>query len=178
MKPGRTFFISDLHLGHKNIIIFEREKRFGQTIEEHNEWLVTNWNSVVGKNDRVYVLGDVAFGHENLKYLTRMNGQKFLIRGNHDAGDLTHYTPYFQNIYGILKYKGFWLTHAPVHPQQLRDKFNIHGHVHSHTLDDMRYINVCVENLAGVPISLETIRMMVEDRKALMERVDETPVKS
>lgn len=177
-QNARVFFISDLHLGHTKILEFERQHRFGQTIEEHNEWLVTQWNSVVTKYDIVYVLGDVAMGgHQNLEYLKRMNGQKFLIRGNHDGGDITKFTPYFQNIYGLLKYKGLWLSHAPVHPCSLRDKINIHGHMHSKRVDDYRYINVSVEQLAGVPISLDTIRLMILERKALLGIVDETPSK-
>lgn len=162
------FFISDLHLGHKNIIKFSRDYRVGLTIEEHNEWLVSQWNSVVGKGDIVYVLGDVAFGHENLKYLDQMKGQKFLIRGNHDGGDISVFKPYFQNIYGLLKYKGFWLSHAPIHPASLRNLFNLHGHVHQNTLEDLRYINVSVEALNGIPISLDTLKLMVEDRRCLL----------
>lgn len=156
-----VFFISDLHLGHKTILKFSGEFRGGTTVEEHNEWIVSQWNSRVGKSDIVYVLGDVAFGHENLKYLDRMKGQKFLIRGNHDSGDLSVFRPYFTNVYGIVKYKGFWLSHAPIHPDELRGKVNVHGHVHQKTIPDPRYINVCVEALGGIPISLEELRARV-----------------
>ena len=76
----KVFFISDLHLGHKNILRYANGLRHGNNIEEHNQWLVTQWNSVVKPSDAVYVLGDVAFGHQNLEYLKKMNGQKFLIR--------------------------------------------------------------------------------------------------
>lgn len=166
----RTFFISDLHLGHKNIIKFADGHRQGTTIEEHNEWLVTQWNSVVGKADRVYVLGDVVFGAENLKYLDRMKGQKFLVRGNHDKNDIQILLKYFNNIYGLLRYKGYWLSHAPIHPSSLRDCFNVHGHVHQHSLDDYRYINVSVEAVQGVPISLEALDLLAADRRLLKER--------
>lgn len=164
------FFISDLHLGHKNIMEYSKGFRCGQTIQEHDDWLVSKWNSVVTKNDAVYVLGDVAFGHKNLERLNEMKGQKFLIRGNHDAGDLSIFSKYFQNIYGLLKYKGYWLSHAPIHPCSLRDEFNIHGHLHTHKLDDLRYINVCVEHSNGIPISLEAINLMRSERLLLMQK--------
>ncbi len=166
------FFISDLHLGHKNILSFTEGYREGATTEEMNFWLVDQWNSVVGKGDIVYVLGDVAFGHENLKYLNKMKGQKFLIRGNHDGGDLEVFKPYFQNVYGLIKYKGLWLSHAPIHPNSLRGTVNVHGHLHQGIVkhpdhgEDPRYLNVSVEQLRGVPVSLDIIRAIVEERKA------------
>ena len=68
-------------------------------------------------------------------------------------------------MFGLYKYKEFWLSHAPIHPCELRGKRNIHGHVHqNHVMDehhkrDNRYINVCVENTDGAPVSLDKIRL-------------------
>jgi len=168
------WFISDLHLGHKNIIRYAAGKRQGSNIGEHNEWLVDCWNSRVQKGDIGYILGDVAFGHENLKYLDRMRGQKFLIRGNHDGGDIKVLLNYFENIYGFCKYKGFWLSHAPVHPSSLRGLLNLHGHKHNDVVrldngePDLRYINLAVEHLNGFPISLEQLRLIKEERLRLI----------
>lgn len=169
------FFASDHHLGHKSILNFEGERRQGTTIEEHNEWIVDSHNAVVSKGDIIYFLGDVAFGHENLKYLDRMKGQKFLVRGNHDGGDLKVLAQYFQNVYGLLKYKGLWLSHAPVHPNSLRKTVNVHGHLHSkvvqHELfgEDPRYINVGIENIQASPVTLDHIRTIIRDRKEQLE---------
>ncbi len=166
----RAFFIADLHLGHKNILKFTQGLRAGNTIEEHNEWIVSQINSVVKKKDQLYILGDVAFGAENLEYLKRINGQKFLILGNHDRGEIDIYKPYFQNIYGMKKFRGFWLTHAPMHPMGTRKLFNIHGHSHQHLVKDPdgnidpQYINVCVEILNGVPLSFEQLVEIREKR--------------
>lgn len=161
---GKVFLISDLHLGHKRILNpeFSRDYRMGNNLEEHDEWIIDSWNSVVGKKDVVYCLGDVAFSRDALKKCTRLKGNKNLLPGNHDGFRIDEYQEYFKIRPGLFKYKGFWLSHAPVHPHQLRGLNNIHGHVHHMDIDDPRYINVCVEAVSGVPIELNVIREMLE----------------
>ena len=169
------FFIGDLHLGHKKILEFSSAYRGGTNVEEHDEWIVKQWNSVVTKRDIVYVVGDVAFNKDKLVLLKRMNGQKNLVRGNHDTYSLKTYMEYFNNVYGLLKKWGYWISHPPIHPQELRGKHNIHGHVHhnsvtwwDHIEEDMvldpRYVNVSVENNNGVPVSLDEINKIIKDR--------------
>lgn len=77
------YYISDLHIGHENCLQFDERPFF--TLEEMHEALIQNWNSVVSKNDDVYILGDVAWHiPTGIEVLKRMNGNKFLIQGNHD----------------------------------------------------------------------------------------------
>ncbi|HUM41589.1 MAG TPA: metallophosphoesterase [Fervidobacterium sp.] len=160
---SNTFFIGDLHLGHKKILGFSPQ-RGGTNIEEHDEWIISQWNSVVQKNDMVWVLGDVAFSGEALKLVDRLRGYKRLVRGNHDTQSTEAYLKYFNNVFGIVKENGMWLSHAPVHPQELRGKINVHGHVHHNSIRfedgglDPRYINVSVENINGIPLSMEDLR--------------------
>lgn len=84
---SKIFVTSDLHFGHKNILKFNPETRPYDNIEEHDEALIDNWNSVVGPNDVVWNLGDLSF-HRNfnktLDILGRLNGKHHLILGNHD----------------------------------------------------------------------------------------------
>lgn len=165
---GAVYLISDLHLGHKNIMGFAGHYRHGTTFEENAESILKMWNKVVTKYDKVFVLGDVAFGEEFLDEFSYLNGRKVLIRGNHDERISTAtYLKYFEEIYGIYRYKKYWLTHAPIHPHELRGKINIHGHVHQNSILDVstpghpcdeRYINVCVENIGGAPINVERIK--------------------
>lgn len=157
MSP-QIFFISDLHIGHKNILNFS-PCRYGENINEHDRWIIAQWNSVVRPKDIVYCLGDVVFDINKIEMLNELNGQKMLVRGNHDKFPIEVYLKYFNNIYGMLGYKGFWLSHCPIHPDELRGKRNIHGHVHNSSIPDDRYINVCVEALNGVPISLDQLRV-------------------
>ena len=155
-------FISDLHLGHKKILGFAGEHREGSSTDEHDEWIVSRWNETVGKRDPVFILGDLAFSRAGLERVKSLRGQKFLLLGNHDRFSLPDYEAVGLKIFGFCKYKGFWLSHAPIHPLELRGKPNIHGHVHHNSLPDFRYYNVSVEALAGRPVSLDQIRQFYE----------------
>lgn len=167
---SKVYFISDLHLGHKKICEFSGELRGGcKTVEEHDAWIVEKWNSVVTKQDLVWVLGDVCFDKEKLPLLKTMKGSKHLILGNHDEFKLEEYGKYFNKVHGFAKYKGVWLSHPPIHPQELRGKFNIHGHVHHKTVNDPSYISVCVEASGGVPQSWDSLVALMNERKKLME---------
>jgi calcineurin-like phosphoesterase family protein len=114
------------------------------------------------------VLGDVIFKQgdwENtLDELSELPGDKILVRGNHDdffsAWDLL---PIFQDVHGLLKYKGHWLSHAPIHPDELRGAKNLHGHVHGNSLKDNRYYNCCIENVGYAPKCFQEIKEELSD---------------
>jgi calcineurin-like phosphoesterase family protein len=81
-----TFVISDTHLGHKSILQFEPCRLTAMRIDgydNHEEWVIDNWNSVVGPDDIVLCLGDFAFGRV-AEYSKRLNGNKIIVLGNHD----------------------------------------------------------------------------------------------
>lgn len=79
-----TWYTSDLHLGHDNIVGFCN--RPWSNVDEMNEGIVQNWNEMVHPRDDVYVLGDLALGKldDSLAVAARLNGNKFLVPGNHD----------------------------------------------------------------------------------------------
>lgn len=79
-----NYYISDLHLGHKNIIRFDG-RPFG-SIDEMKETITKNWNKAVTPQDTVYILGDFCWGTEKewIEIVQKLNGHKVLIRGNHD----------------------------------------------------------------------------------------------
>lgn len=175
---SNIWFCSDLHFGHKAIERFRAP--CGITSEEHNRAKIKyDWNSVVKKKDTVYVLGDAVFKDEFIEDFAFMNGKKILIRGNHDILPTSRYLEFFDEVYGLLKYKEFWLSHSPIHPDELRGKINLHGHVHFNTVqkksifgskNDPRYFNCCPENLWAMPeinravISLEDVRNVIKRR--------------
>jgi len=153
---SNVYICADLHFGHRNMA-----QRWRNCQDEfyHDEMLIKNWNSVVNKKDKVYILGDVTM--ESTKWyfrLDELNGIKVVVLGNHDdPGHVPELLKYVHQVAGMIKYKGHWLTHAPIHPCELRDKRNIHGHVHNHSVKDgnkldKRYINVSMENINYTPV--------------------------
>lgn len=79
-----NFYIADLHLDHSNVLLFDH--RPFSCVEEMEDVIVLNWNAVVKAGDNVYICGDFCWGKTNawIRILRRLNGNKFLIRGNHD----------------------------------------------------------------------------------------------
>lgn len=124
-------FIGCLHLGHESMAVHYR----GFTDSyHHDEKLIHDWNLTVHKKDLVYILGDITMETPEHYYkLDRLNGRKKVILGNHDrAKDVPELLKYVESVAGMEHYKGFWLTHCPVHPQELNFvKGNIHAHVHN-----------------------------------------------
>jgi calcineurin-like phosphoesterase family protein len=152
---SNVFFISDTHFGHANIIQYGN--RPFADVTEMNQEMVLRWNSAVTKRDTVYHLGDLGMGKESLELIKHLNGRKILIIGNHDTLPMTDYIEAFSKVHAMLTYKGYWLTHCPMHPNELFGKKNIHGHIHNKTIDDERYINVSVEQINYTPMPFERI---------------------
>ena len=148
---SRVYMIGDLHFGHKNVQKFRKDMGFANELE-HRHYVMEQWNKTVTKRDKVYVLGDACFTMEAIEDIGNLNGTKILIRGNHDNLNTSDYLKVFKEVEGIVRYKHAWLTHAPIHPDELRGKINIHGHVHYANIDDNRYENVCLENVNYKPI--------------------------
>jgi calcineurin-like phosphoesterase family protein len=96
---------------------------------------------------------------ERLRLLDPIPGRKYLILGNHDRFGGFVYLQHFERLFGMAKKYGMWLTHAPLHPMELRGKPNVHGHCHVEQIDDPRYLNVALEYLPDFkPLTLEEIR--------------------
>ena len=175
---ANVYFIGDLHFGHTNIVNF---RPFG-TEELHTQHLMDCWTDTVTKRDVVYVMGDAAFTQSGLDLIGTLAGKKVLIRGNHDLLPTDNYASVFEEVYGLLAWHGLWLSHAPIHPQELYGRSNIHGHCHRGgpqdivvTTDSSRghqigskatYFNTCAEHLPVpyVPISLDDIREKISER--------------
>ena len=128
-----TWFISDTHFGHKNILEYEKEARPFSCLEEMHEVMIERWNSVVKPKDILYHLGDFAFGRHALSIASRLNGQKRLVMGNHDTLATAEYLNYFDKLYGVIHLHQCILSHIPVNPMNLGSRWflNVHGHLHS-----------------------------------------------
>lgn len=174
-----VFLTSDTHFGHLGVCKFLRED--GEKLRpwtdpnEMDEHMVKVWNETVKPNDKVYHLGDVVINRRALSILHRLNGDKVLIKGNHDIFKLTDYTEHFRDIRAYHVMNGMILSHIPVHESNLyRFGTNIHGHTHSNrvmrtdqygvTSIDPRYLCVCVEQTDFRPILFEDAIKRIEDQ--------------
>ena len=177
----KVFVISDHHFDHKNIINHTRTDLFGSKedpLKEMNNYIISNHNDVVGKDDIVIILGDFSFrtGIERLKELvSKLNGHKFLVMGNHDTiekPDL-YLRAGFEDVFlSPIKFNGDYYSHYPLNasveskdrPNTILYKFlceefkssdsgiNFHGHQHTLVNNGEREKNVSCEQLNYRPI--------------------------
>jgi len=175
------WLISDTHFGHENILKFRdsdgnliRGSRFS-SVEEMDETMIENWNSVVKPGDKVYHLGDVFMSpkEEFIKKWKRLNGQKRLILGNHDDAKFfaKHELVAKIDVWRMFPEFGLMLTHVPLHESALRrgapgeeytnprDLVNVHGHIHQNPSPPGPYHCVCVEQINYTPVNIEELRI-------------------
>jgi calcineurin-like phosphoesterase family protein len=181
-----TFLVSDTHFGHVGVCRFTRDDgvtklRPWDTPEEMDEEMIRRWNDRVRPADKVYHLGDVVINRKALKTMARLNGDKVLIRGNHDIFRDDEYREYFRELRAYHVLNGMILSHIPVHEASLgRFGVNIHGHTHANRVTkargvdartgevlysdtvDVRYHCVCVEQTDFAPILLEDVIKRIE----------------
>jgi calcineurin-like phosphoesterase family protein len=159
-----VFFTSDTHFYHENILKYCN--RPFASVEEMNEKLIANWNSVVGKNDIVWHLGDFSFGSKDHipKIVSKLNGRINLVMGNHDRHKIKfYYESGFNRVYDRqILINGFViLSHAPLQFLNSNCPFvNIYGHVHDSEIYQTYTKNsccVCVERHDYKPVSWKEI---------------------
>lgn len=141
--------ISDLHFGHKNMAV----KRGFISEREHDQHIVRTWNHHVGKKDTIYVLGDITMEKNNYEILEKLSGDIVIVGGNHDRFQHSkQLMKHVKGISGCIQKKGCIFTHIPIHESQFeRYLFNIHGHVHTNSLENTKYINVSAEVVNYIP---------------------------
>lgn len=166
---SRVLFAADMHFGHDRLATNRR----GMDPTYHNELIIDNWNKAVSKKDLVIMVGDLTFEAPELipVYLSRLHGNKILVAGNHDNAECCDMARKLGiRVYGCMKYKGFFVTHIPIHPMEFsfspKIRGNIHGHIHDRVINDPRYFNVSMDRIGYTPILFEDIETMVMISKA------------
>jgi calcineurin-like phosphoesterase family protein len=140
-----TWFTSDPHYNHKNIAGKAVSKwtegyRNFDSVDHMNNTLINNHNAVIKSEDEVWFLGDFAF-NQGEKILTRLNGHKHLILGNHDK-DTRDYRHLFVSVHDVKMIKVndqcIWLSHYAhrVWPDSHRGVWHLYGHSHNTLPDD------------------------------------------
>ena len=175
-----NYVISDTHFYHNNIINY-CNRPFNDA-NYMNNYIIEKWNSVIKKDDTIYHLGDFALGWDKTKYKTkkecytdlmnRLNGNKILIRGNHDKETKEFYRDIgFKKVHDYLEIDDILLIHYPItinENKYIKDdllefinQFNInkyrliiHGHIHNSNYNPTKHINVSVEKINYTPKNL------------------------
>lgn len=157
------WFTSDTHFGHANIIKYCN--RPFSSVEEMNKTIIDNWNSVVGKDDIVWHLGDFSLGNKNnIELVKQLNGKINIVLGNHDTQHISkYYEVGFHRVYDRPTIIGnfFILSHAPL--QWIKDDepyANIYGHVHNMEMYNTFTKNsccVCTERWNYTPVKFKNI---------------------
>lgn len=185
-----THFYSDPHFFHKNIIKF-CDRPFAD-ITHMNERLVTLYNEVVGPNDFVLWVGDVTFGSfdKTEKILSKLNGLRGLVRGNHDKGvaamidlgfvfvcDQMH-LKFGDRVARVCHYPYAWTEERKARarklgeyvddrypdkrPPRVKGEVLIHGHTHSIKQFDGNQIHVGVDAWQYKPVTWKQVSDLVE----------------
>ena len=197
-----TWFTTDLHLGHRNIIDY-CDRPFADA-DAMNRALIDNWNETVADNDTVWVIGDFALGKiaETLPRVTELSGRKILLAGNHDRCWAGHgrraegWTErYFdagfdEVVHGAatikigdrtvlachFPYRGDSHDHDRFVEHRPIDKgaWLLHGHVHERWTQQGRMINVGVDATGFRPISESAVAELIDARPSTRATLDQT----
>lgn len=160
------FFTSDFHFDHKNVIKYCN--RPFEDIEQHNEGLIANVNEKVRPVDHLVIAGDVALYHKTeiiyKKFLNRLNGNKIILKGNHD--------------YWIPKGTGRYLYHVTIEKQFIavshypmrswnrscHGSWNLHGHTHALMPPLRNQYDISVDNNNYYPVSFDEIKVIMDNQ--------------
>lgn len=174
---SKIFLTSDLHFGH------DREFLYGprgfSEISTHDETVIAEWNSIVGPEDDVYILGDLMLNdnEHGIECIKRLNGHLHIIYGNHDTDNRRKFYDELGIVHGwadVIKYKKyrFYLSHFPTYTGNLEAEslhqclINLYGHTHqkSNFFEDRPYMyHVGLDSHNNRPVLLDDI---IEDIRA------------
>lgn len=187
---SNIWFTSDLHLMHDKAFLWEPRGFSNQ--QEMCETIVENWNSVVKPEDTVYDMGDMALSDVQaaVKYLKKLNGKHFWIRGNHDTNNKVQYIMdycwdqiYYVGWADVLKegkYR-FYMSHYPTLTTNYDDKkfsqhvINLHGHTHQttnwlHAENPFMY-HVGLDSHNNTPVNLDEVLTDIRNRYNQFEQL-------
>lgn len=177
-----TFFTSDSHFFHRNIIKFC--DRPYKDLDEMHIGMINEWNSVVTPADVVYHLGDFAFSDSVYKIeniLVRLNGIKHLVPGNHDTERNR------SQIWAELAWRGHLeimplLVEKKIEDQQVtlchypieswnRHSLHIHGHTHGTSRLVHNRLDVGVDNVGFKPLTLQQVQSRISKQNNDLSRI-------
>jgi len=129
------YYISDLHLQHNNVLKYDN--RPFDTIEEHDKTIIDNINKIVGKDDELYILWDIAWkANKALEDLGRIKCKNVsFIQGNHDFSK-------YLKLYEKLWWTNLWLMHIDKDAKVVLCHYPMDEWFHSRHKDDWQFIHI------------------------------------
>jgi len=155
------WFTSDTHFGHARILELGRGRPFG-SVAEMDEALIERWNRRVSRQDEVFHLGDFAFADHDA-YLSRLNGQKRLIRGNHDHSNRVKKATLWQTVDKMLRIERSGIEIVLCHYAMRvwagsgKGSLQFYGHSHGNLPGDNRSTDVGVDCWEFQPVCIGEI---------------------
>jgi calcineurin-like phosphoesterase family protein len=172
------WFTSDWHLGHSNILKPDYDNRPFDTIQEHDEVIIHNFNDLVEDNDTVYYLGDFALCRKDKmeRYISQLRGKLNFIRGNHDKNDTIKLYKKYGNYLGeqatieVNKQK-ITLNHCKMYVwfHSHHGAWNVHGHSHG-GLDHVMWgksIDVSINLTRYYPVSFPALKKIMDEKHTI-----------
>ena len=173
----KLFVIGDTHFMHHNII------KYTGRDPEFEKQVIANWNSVVGEDDMVIHLGDLSAGvkgrmQELYDKVNSLNGNRILIRGNHDHFSDGRYINDmgFEAVYEYMIADDILFVHYPLEitsyskPNEIKRinfysdlvkqnniKHVVHGHTHGRDTGIPGHFNCSVEQISMCPVELDKL---------------------
>ena len=167
-----NLYISDMHLGHRNVINFDN--RPFADVDEMDATMINLWNSKVGDEDHVYIIGDFSYrsGKTADWYLKQLKGHKHLVIGNHDRATLENEKAmaHFETVDKMMHVtdgdKQICLCHYPIADwyKGRHGSWHIYGHIHGSKDDVYQFMKTrehalnaaaCINNYT--PASIEEL---------------------
>ena len=171
---SHVYVTSDWHIGHTGI----HEKFRTQFVSErdHDDYILSRARQMVTKRDVLIVVGDATWTLDGLQKIkdAEFPCRMILVAGNHDTLDASEYLEVFTDVVGVYAYKKYWITHMPVHRQELYGRSNIHGHCHRggpwEVNKEKEYFNAILEFNDYAPVNMQEVGNTIVRRRVEAEQ--------
>jgi calcineurin-like phosphoesterase family protein len=185
LEKQNIFFISDSHFFHANVIGFDN--RPFNDVNEMNETMITNWNSVVGEEDTIFYLGDLSFNRKNeanKELVHKLNGKIHFILGNHDDEKEIIKLNRFETVSDYINLKvedddgnnGFQnivMMHYPIlsWDKKYYGAWMLHGHCHQNLIEsnptfyENKVLDVGCNGINYTPINYFEVKEIMLNKK-------------
>lgn len=198
--PAKTWFISDPHFAHANVLKFESEFHSFNSIDEHDQAIIDGWNRLVQEDDTVFFLGDASMPRIKLNYLkeifSKLKGKIVWLRGNHDdhidpwlwelkkVANIVEFKDYEEIFFSDLTHKSglrrVVLFHYPIleFNGKFHDSYHLYGHSHDvvHPIKNAYSVCACITGYS--PVNFEWVQQKIQEHNYGLDRLGQSSLLS